>query len=116
VRWKPLHEQAIGWYPDIDDGVRMNIRPFMTAQLPGAAKPGLFRHTPPSIHWKMDRGTDVTRPMADYPWSWGAEGGETDFFGRARVGQGPGFNGKRWNDLHYTLGTKRSARTRRAGV
>jgi hypothetical protein len=115
VRWKPLHEQAIGWYPDIDDGVRMNIRPFMTAQLPGAAKPGLLRHTPPAIHWKMDRGIDVTRPMADFPWSWGAEGGETDFLGRERVGQGSGFNGKRWNDLHYTLGAKRAARARRAG-
>ena len=28
VRWKPLHEQPIGWNPDLNDGVRMNIRPF----------------------------------------------------------------------------------------
>ena len=28
VRWKPLSKQAIGWHPDINDGVRMNIRPF----------------------------------------------------------------------------------------
>ena len=29
VRWKPLAEQPIGWNPDLNDGVRMNIRPFM---------------------------------------------------------------------------------------
>jgi hypothetical protein len=29
VRWKPLHEQAIGWDPDINDGIRINIRPFI---------------------------------------------------------------------------------------
>ena len=32
VRWKPLHRQPIGWEPDIDDGVRLNIRPFLTAK------------------------------------------------------------------------------------
>ena len=32
VRWKPLHRQPIGWEPDIDDGVRLNIRPFLTAR------------------------------------------------------------------------------------
>jgi hypothetical protein len=31
VRWKPLHQQPIGWDPDINDGVRMNIRPFVEA-------------------------------------------------------------------------------------
>ncbi|MGY1728079.1 hypothetical protein ACI79J_14005 [Geodermatophilus sp. SYSU D01062] len=31
VRWKALHEQPIGWNPDLDDGVRLNIRPFVTA-------------------------------------------------------------------------------------
>ena len=30
VRWKPLHEQPIGWNPDLNDGVRLNIRPFVT--------------------------------------------------------------------------------------
>ena len=33
VRWKPLHEQPIGWEPDINDGVRMNIRPWLTAKV-----------------------------------------------------------------------------------
>ena len=49
VRWKPLHEQAIGWVPDINDGVRMNIRPFIEA--------GVLRWTP-NIKWGKDRGTD----------------------------------------------------------
>lgn len=31
VRWKPLAEQPLGWDPDLDDGVRMNIRPFVEA-------------------------------------------------------------------------------------
>src|SRR5439155_20909964 len=29
IRWKPLHQQPIGWQPDINDGVRLNIRPFL---------------------------------------------------------------------------------------
>ena len=33
VRWKALSEQPIGWDPDIDDGVRLNIRPFTTARI-----------------------------------------------------------------------------------
>ena len=31
VRWKPLDQQPIGWEPDINDGVRLNIRPWLTA-------------------------------------------------------------------------------------
>jgi len=27
VRWKPLDQQPIGWEPDLNDGVRLNIRP-----------------------------------------------------------------------------------------
>lgn len=49
VRWKPLHQQPIGWDPDLNDGVRMNIRPFITA--------GVLR-TNPNIKWGKDRGTD----------------------------------------------------------
>ena len=33
IRWKPLHEQPVGWNPDINDGVRLNIRPFMKAEI-----------------------------------------------------------------------------------
>jgi len=47
VRWKEVHEQPIGWEPDLNDGVRLNIRPFVTA--------GVLR-SPFNIHWKKDRG------------------------------------------------------------
>jgi hypothetical protein len=54
VRWKPLSEQPIGWNPDLNDGVRMNIRPFMTAEvLRHNKKPKL------NITWEKDRGKDV---------------------------------------------------------
>jgi len=49
VRWKPIQQQPIGWEPDLNDGVRLNIRPFMTA--------GVLRKDP-NINWKKDRGTD----------------------------------------------------------
>jgi cell filamentation protein, protein adenylyltransferase len=29
IRWKPLKEQPLGWQPDLNDGVRLNVRPFM---------------------------------------------------------------------------------------
>ena len=47
VRWKPLAEQPLGWEPDLNDGVRLNIRPFVEA--------GVLR-TKLNIHWKKDRG------------------------------------------------------------
>jgi hypothetical protein len=47
VRWKSLAEQPIGWDPDLDDGVRLNIRPFVTA--------GVLRHQP-KVKWDKDRG------------------------------------------------------------
>lgn len=47
VRWKELHEQPIGWEPDVNDGVRLNIRPFVQA--------GVLR-APFNIHWRKDRG------------------------------------------------------------
>jgi hypothetical protein len=55
VRWKPLAQQPLGWDPDLDDGVRLNIRPFMKAEV--------LRDTP-NIKWGKDRGTDT--PSA--PW------------------------------------------------
>jgi hypothetical protein len=49
VRWKPLGEQPLGWQPDLNDGVRLNIRPFMTADI---------LHSVPRISWGKDRGKD----------------------------------------------------------
>jgi hypothetical protein len=55
VRWKGLEEQPIGWEPDLNDGVRMNIYPFMKA--------GVLRKNP-NVKWGKDRGNNP----ADAPW------------------------------------------------
>lgn len=84
VRWKPLDQQPIGWDPDLNDGVRLNIRPFMTAEvLRHNKKPKL------NIAWDKDRGKDVESA----PW-----------FGT--------FKGERINDHHLTLAEKRASRTK----
>ncbi len=92
VRWKPIEKQPIGWNPDINDGVRLNIRPFMFAKDVGKKGAGVLR-TQPNIHWKKDRGTDVESA----PWY--------------ELGLQYGGNlGDRINDHHLTLAEKREAR------
>ena len=110
VRWKPLHEQPLGWDPDINDGVRMNIRPFMTARpLDARAKNASILRATPNIKWKKDRGKEPVRDKDDYPWYWGWDESTADFAGSAK------FDGNRWNDLHYSNSEKQAARTRRLG-
>ena len=58
VRWKPLNQQPIGWEPDLNDGVRLNIRPFVEA--------GVLRNKF-NIKWGKDRGKN---PVGSY---WGEE-------------------------------------------
>ncbi len=108
VRWKPLHAQPIGWSPDINDGVRLNIRPFMTAKpLSARGKNAcILRVTPKGIKWDKDRGKEPERPKADFPWFWSWDGATDDFKG----GSAP--DGNRWNDCHYSLATKQAARER----
>ena len=84
VRWKPLAQQPFGWDPDLNDGVRLNIRPFMTAEvLRFNKKPQL------NITWDKDRGKDV--PSA--PWF-------------------PVFNGDRINNHHLTRADKETVRVK----
>jgi len=47
VRWKPIEQQPIGWEPDLNDGVRLNIRPFVEA--------GVLRNKF-NVKWGVDRG------------------------------------------------------------
>ena len=47
VRWNPIEAQPVGWNPDLNDGIRLNIRPFMEANI--------FRKKP-KIKWGKDRG------------------------------------------------------------
>lgn len=92
VRWKPIEVQPIGWNPDLNDGVRLNIRPFLSVPNVGKRGAGVLRDKP-NIKWEKDRGSDV--PSA--PW----------------YELGPQYGGKvgdRINDHHLTLAEKRTAR------
>lgn len=92
VRWKPIEKQPIGWEPDLNDGVRLNIRPFMSVGDVKKKGAGVLRDKP-NIHWRKDRGKDV----ASAPW----------------YHLGPEYGGKegdRVNDHTLSLAEKRAAR------
>ncbi len=108
VRWKPLAHQAIGWHPDLNDGVRLNIRPFMAQDLPGGKKGAGILRTKPNIKWEKDRGKEPVRAKAEFPWFWGWDEQTPDFAG---VGKEP--DGNRWNNCHYSNAFKRKAREAR---
>lgn len=112
VRWKPLREQPIGWEPDINDGVRLNIRPFLMAKGVGRKGAGVLR-CKPNIKWTKDRGKEPQslRPKADFPWFWGCDP-EKHPKHRENFAGGDTFDGNRWNDLHYTNAFKQAARQR----
>ena len=122
VRWKPLHEQAVGWEPDINDGLRLNIRPFLVAEDVGRKGAGILRFKP-NVKWKKDRGKEPEslRPRDEFPWFWGCDPEKHHEhridFGAGTQGSAAAaseeFNGARWNDLHYTRVAKEGARSRR---
>jgi hypothetical protein len=87
VRWKPLREQPIGWEPDINDGVRMNIRPFVEAEV---------LRDRVNAKWSKDRGKEPEeyRPKAEFPWLW----------------DGDAYAGERVNDIHLKTTEKQRAR------
>ena len=70
VRWKPMQTQPVGWEPDIDDGVRSNIRPFMARDLPGGRRGAGILRTKPNTHWRKDKGKEPLRDAATFPWFW----------------------------------------------
>ncbi len=86
VRWKPLEKQPIGWNPDLNDGVRLNIRPFLSVPDVGKKGAGVLRDKA-NINWNKDRGKDV----ASAPW-----------YGT--------FGGDRINDHHLSIEEKKAAR------
>jgi len=91
VRWKHLAQQPIGWEPDLNDGVRMNIRPFVEAGVLRIPRAKL------GIKWESDRGKDV----ASAPW----------------FKLGPTYDepeGTRINDHHLSLAQKQAAREKAA--
>ena len=83
IRWKPLEQQPIGWNPDLNDGVRLNIRPFMTVGDIKKKGAGVLRDKP-NIKWEKDRGKDVESA----PWY-------------------HLFKGDRINDYHLSLAEKK---------
>ena len=91
VRWKPIQDQPIGWHPDLNDGLRMNIRPFMAADI--------LRKLP-NIKLTKDRGKEPEQSKSDYPWLW----------------SGNEFVGDRVNDVHLTNAEKQAARSRNKGA
>ena len=123
VRWRPIAGQPIGWEPKLDDGVRLNIRPFMRAQLPSGGRRGAgILRWKPNVKWGKDKGKEperrkdtgeTIRSRKDFPWFWGcpgtgSEAERTDFRGNSD------FDGNRWNDLHYTRAVKEAARAEAA--
>ena len=96
VRWKGLAQQSIGWHPDLNDGVRMNIRPFATADI-------LRKRV--KIKWEKDRGKEPVRKKTEFPWFWGWDELKKDFAG---VGKEP--DGNRWNNCHYTIAAKQAVK------
>jgi hypothetical protein len=96
VRWKPLHEQPLGWEPDMNDGVRINIRPWLMANVAphaNAKKTLPILRVAPKITYGKDRGKEPARDEADFPWFASAD--------------------DRKNDVHVSLDEKRRTRERR---
>ena len=98
VRWKPVEQQPTGWGPDINDGVRLNIRPFLAQDLPGGKKGAGILRVKPNIHWRKDRGKEAARDQTQYPWFW----------------VNGSFTGERINDVHIRRQEKEGANGKHA--
>jgi hypothetical protein len=95
VRWKPLHEQPMGWEPDINDGVRPNMRPWLHAKPYQSSKRDacILRVTPINLPLGKDRGKEPVRDKIDFPWFADSQ--------------------DRSNDAHLTLEQKRAAKVQK---
>ncbi|MEQ1947402.1 MAG: N-6 DNA methylase [Bryobacteraceae bacterium] len=95
VRWKPIHEQPIGWEPDVNDGVRVNMRPWLYAKPYQASKKdaSLLRVTPFKLPLGKSKGKEQLESTDGFPWYASSQ--------------------DRTNDEHLTLEEKLAARERR---
>jgi len=94
VRWKSMAEQPIGWNPDLNDGVRLNIRPFIQAGVLASKV---------TVNWNKDRGKDPeirTEPLT------AEANGNQDLRKRLELH----CSVDRHNDLHFTRAEKERAR------
>ncbi len=95
VRWRGLDQQPVGWRPDLNDGVRLNIRPFVLADV---------LRVKFNVKWAKDRGANPEGSDV-FRWSEAAQRAATPVSRPTEV------NGKaRLNALHLSLATKRAAR------
>jgi hypothetical protein len=103
VRWKPIEDQPIGWNPDLNDGVRMNIRPFVLVDDIKVKDAGVLRDRITSRDpktkelklWSKDRGSDIpSAPWYELGLQYGGKAGD------------------RINDHHLTLAEKHAARAK----
>ena len=95
IRWKPLHEQPLGWQPGPNDAVRLNVRPFMANDLPSGKKAAGILRTKPNIHWRKDRGKEPIKEEKLFPWFW----------------IDSKLTGERVDDRHFSLALKQAGRT-----
>jgi hypothetical protein len=96
VRWKAIQDQPIGWEPDLNDGVRCNIRPWLKSQLALHTKPkkdACVLRVTPKIAFSKDRGKETDADRTKFPW----------------FAHSP----ERNNDIHLNLDEKRRARERK---
>ncbi len=117
VRWKSFCAQPMSWTPDINDGVQLNIRPFMRAELRegGSVGASILRFKP-NARWGKDRGQERREPRQrrKFPRFYGFQGGgsiadRTDFV----ASENSPFDGKRRKDLHSSRAEKEQAREAR---
>lgn len=101
VRWKAIEQQPIGWNPDLNDGICLNIRPFVLVEDIKVRDAGVLRDrvtardpkTKEFKLWSKDRGSDVqSAPWYELGLQYGGKVGD------------------RINDHHLTLAEKRAAR------
>jgi hypothetical protein len=123
-RWKPIYEMPIGWEPDLNDGIKVNIRPFVQASLSrgGKAGAGLLKSKPGSLKWTTDKGRDPieNRTQDGFPWLWTYADSATSGIDIGVNEDGSLMNpveydGVRRNELHYTRAAKEAARARHRG-
>jgi len=61
----------------------------------------------PNVKWDKDRGKESEGSKDDFPWFWNWDETAEDFAG------GSGFDGNRWNGLHYSREFKMAARRKK---
>jgi len=98
VRWKGLSQQPIGWEPDLNDGVLMNLRPWLVAKPYGRTdgESCLLRVAPARTPFDKSKGKESTEDVEEFPWY--------------------AHNTDRTNDEHITSEKKRAARARKRKV